>query len=53
MRFVEPTFEIGGELWRTLPDVPDANVHAPEKKLARQSVELNRRLTEVLELHAE
>lgn len=51
MKLVEPAFEIGGDLWRTSSNVPDADARALKEKLARQSAELNRRLTEILELH--
>ena len=51
MQFIEPVFETGGDLWRTLSNVPDADARALNEKLARQSAELNRRLTEILELH--
>jgi len=51
MKFIEPAFETGGDLWRTLSNVPDADARALNEKLARQSAELNRRLTEILELH--
>ena len=51
MKFVEPAFETGGDLWRTSSNVPDADARALNEKLARQSAELNRRLTEILELH--
>ena len=51
MKFIEPVFETGGDLWRTLSNVPDADARALNEKLARQSAELNRRLTEILELH--
>ena len=51
MKFIEPAFETGGDLWRTSSNVPDADARALNEKLARQSAELNRRLTEILELH--
>jgi len=51
MKFIEPVFETGGDLWRTLSNVPDADARALNEKLARQSAELNRRLTEILELY--
>ena len=51
MKLVEPAFETGGDFWRTLADVPETDARALNEKLVRQSVELNRRLTEVLELH--
>lgn len=51
MKLVEPAFASDADLWLPLPDVPDADARALNQKLARQSAELNRRLTEVLELH--
>ena len=51
MKLVEPVFETGGDFWRTLSNVPDADTRALNEKLARQSAELNLRLTEILELH--
>lgn len=51
MKLVEPAFETAGDLWRTSLNVPDADARALNEKLARQSAELNRRLTEILELH--
>lgn len=51
MKLVEPAFETGGDFWRTSSNVPDADARALKEKLARQSAELNRRLTEILELH--
>lgn len=51
MKLVEPAFETGGDLWRTPPNGHDADARALNEKFARQSAELNLRLTEVLELH--
>ena len=51
MKFIEPVFEAGGDLWRTPSNVPDAEARVLNEKLSRQSAELNRRLTEILELH--
>ena len=51
MKFIEPAFEIGGELWPALTNVPDADARALNDKLARQSAELKLRLTEILELY--
>ena len=51
MRLAEPAFESGGDLWRGLSDVPGADTRALNEKFVRQSAELNRRLTEILELH--
>src|SRR4029079_8891767 len=51
MKFIEPAFETGGDLWPALPSVPDADARALNDKLTRQSAELSRRLTEILELH--
>lgn len=51
MKFIEPAFETGGDLWPALSNVPDADARALNDKLARQSAELRVRLTEILELH--
>ena len=51
MKLVEPAFESGGDLLRALSNVPDAQSRELNEKLVRQSAELNRRLTEILELH--
>src|SRR6185437_335751 len=51
MKFIEPAFETGGDLWPALTIVPDADDRALNDKLARQSDELTLRLTEILELH--
>jgi len=51
MKFIEPAFETGGDLWPALPSVPDADARALNDKLTRQSAELSRRLTEILELY--
>src|SRR6185295_7682405 len=51
MKFIEPAFETGGELWPALTNVPDADARALNDKLARQSAELKLRLTEILELY--
>jgi hypothetical protein len=37
MKFIEPAFETGGDLWRTSSNVPDADARALNEKLARQS----------------
>jgi hypothetical protein len=51
MKFIEPAFDTGGDLWRPPLNVPDSDAHALNEKFARQSAELRLRLTEVLELH--
>ncbi|HYC17296.1 MAG TPA: hypothetical protein VEC94_08820 [Pseudolabrys sp.] len=51
MKFHEPTFDIGREHWPTLPDAPRADISALENTIAKQSAELHRRLTEVVELY--
>jgi len=51
VKFIEPAFETGGDLWPALTNVPDADARALNDKLARQSDELTLRLTEILELH--
>lgn len=51
MKFIEPAFETGGDLWPALSNAPDADARALNAKLARQSAELRVRLTEILELH--
>ena len=51
MKFREPVFDIGREHWPTLPDAPYADISALENTIARQSAELHRRLTEVVELY--
>ena len=51
MRPIEPTFDRAGEFWAASLDAPQKDVSALEDTIARQSTELNRRLTEVLELH--
>lgn len=51
MKFIEPAFETGGDLWPTLSSSPEADTRALNDKLARQSAELSRRLTEILELY--
>src|SRR5262245_2689806 len=51
MKFIEPTFDAGGELWPALSNQPPKDTGALEDTIARQSSELNLRLTEVLELY--
>ena len=47
-RFIEPVFEVAGQQWPTL----SANdILALENTIARQSAELNQRLTEVIDLY--
>ena len=52
MKFIEPAFESGGDLWPAPSNVHDADFGALNDKLVRQSAELRLRLTEVLELHS-
>ena len=47
-QFVEPEFDVGQQHW---PAVSDDDVLALENTIARQSAELNRRLTEVIDLY--
>jgi len=51
MRPIEPAFDRAGEFWATSLDAPQKDVSALDVTIARQSSELNQRLTEVLELH--
>jgi chromosome segregation ATPase len=51
VKFIEPAFDAGGELWPTLSNVPDTDISALENTIANQSAELNLRLTEVAELY--
>jgi chromosome segregation ATPase len=51
MKFMEPTFDAGGELWPALSNQPHKDTGPLEDTIARQSSELNLRLTEVLELY--
>ena len=51
MKFIEPVFEAGGDLWPGLTSVPNADVHALNEKLVKQSAELRMRLNEILELY--
>jgi chromosome segregation ATPase len=50
MKFVEPAFEAGGELWPAPSNASDAD-SAFNDKFVRQSAELKLRLTEILELY--
>ena len=47
-RFLEPVFNAGPRIW---PTVQDEDILALENTIARQSEELNRRLTEVIDLY--
>jgi len=51
VKFIEPAFDAGGELWPTLSDVPNTDISVLENTIANQSAELNLRLTEVVELY--
>lgn len=50
MKLIEPSFEPASEFWPT--DAAERDIGALENTIARQSSELNLRLTEVLELYA-
>jgi hypothetical protein len=51
MKSVEPAFDPLGELWPALPDTSHSDIRTLENTIARQSSELNARLTEILELY--
>lgn len=51
VKFVEPAFDTGGELWPALSGAPHADICALEDTIAKQSAELYQRLTEVFELY--
>lgn len=51
MKFIEPAFDAGGELWPSLSDVPQPDISVLEDTIARQSAELHQRLTEVVQLY--
>ena len=51
MKAIEPVFDRAGEFWAAASDAPQKDISALEDTIARQSAELNLRLTEVLELH--
>jgi chromosome segregation ATPase len=51
MKFIEPAFDAGGDLWPTLSDVSHTDIRILENTIAKQSVELNLRLTEIVELY--
>jgi chromosome segregation ATPase len=51
MKFIEPTFDVGGELWPALSADPGADIRALEHKIAKQSTELNLRVIEIVELY--
>ncbi len=51
MKFIEPAFDIGGELWPTLSADPGAGIRTLEHKIAKQSAELNLRVIEIVELY--
>jgi chromosome segregation ATPase len=52
MKLVEPSFEPASEFWPAPTDAAERDIGALENTIARQSSELNLRLTEVLELYA-
>src|SRR5215510_15263323 len=51
MKFTEPAFDPAGEFLPASFDAPQRDIKALEDTIARQSLELNLRLTEVLELY--
>ncbi len=51
MKFIEPAFDRAGEFWPASSDAPQRDISALENTIARQSSELDLRLTEVLELY--
>ena len=51
MKFIEPAFDPAGEFFPAPFDASQRDIRALEDTIARQSVELNQRLTEVLELY--
>lgn len=53
MKFIEPAFDPAGEFLPRTSDASDRDIGALENTIARQSSELNLRLTEVLELYSE
>lgn len=50
-KFIEPAFDPAGELWSELPNAPDEEINALKSRIARQSSELNLRLSEILEFY--
>lgn len=51
MKYIEPTFDVRGELWPALSADPGADIRALEHKIAKQSTELNLRVIEIVELY--
>jgi chromosome segregation ATPase len=51
MKSIEPTFDVGGELWPALSADPGADIRTLEHKIAKQSTELNLRVIEIVELY--
>jgi chromosome segregation ATPase len=51
MKAIEPAFDRTGEFWRASAGAPEKDIKALEDTIARQSSELDLRLTEVLELY--
>jgi len=51
MKFIEPAFDPAGEFLPASFDAPQRDIKALEDTIATQSLELNSRLTEVLELY--
>ena len=52
MKLSEPSFEPASEFWPVPMDAAERDIGALENTIARQSSELNLRLTEILELYA-
>ena len=48
MKLIEPVFDRAGEFWRASSDAPQQDISALENRIARQSSELDLRLTEFL-----
>jgi len=51
MKLIEPAFDVGGEFWPAPPADPGADIRALENTIAKQSAELNLRVTEIVELY--
>ena len=51
MKFIEPTFDPAGGAWPLPSNTHQKDISGLENKIAKQSSELNLRLTEILELY--
>ena len=51
MKFIEPAFDRAGEFWPASFDARQKNISTLENTIARQSSELDERLTEILDLY--